>query len=94
MRVTHRFHPLYGREFEFVEHRHNWGEDRVQLRDENGVLFSLLAAWTDVVPADPFVVVAAGRCPFRLVDLLAVAAVMDQLRSRSDHDRAVKESSP
>ncbi|MGZ6690002.1 MAG: DUF5372 family protein, partial [Solirubrobacteraceae bacterium] len=29
MRVTHPFHPLYGRDFEFVAHRHNWGEDRV-----------------------------------------------------------------
>ncbi len=29
MRVTHRFHPLFGRDFEFVAHRHNWGEDRV-----------------------------------------------------------------
>ncbi|MGZ6946290.1 MAG: DUF5372 family protein, partial [Acidimicrobiia bacterium] len=26
MRVTHPFHPLYGRDFEFVAHRHNWGE--------------------------------------------------------------------
>jgi Family of unknown function (DUF5372) len=29
MRVTHRFHPLFGRDFEFVAHRQNWGEDRV-----------------------------------------------------------------
>ena len=28
VRVTHPFHPLYGRDFEFVAHRHNWGEDR------------------------------------------------------------------
>jgi hypothetical protein len=28
VRVTHRFHPLFGREFEFVVHRHNWAEDR------------------------------------------------------------------
>jgi hypothetical protein len=26
--VTHPFHPLYGRDFEFVAHRQNWGEDR------------------------------------------------------------------
>ena len=43
MRVTHPFHPLYGRDFEFVAHRHNWGEDRVDLHDENGELFSLPA---------------------------------------------------
>src|SRR4029077_7833782 len=64
VRVTHRFHPLSGRDFEFVVHRRNWGEDRVYCRDEDGELFSLPAAWTDVAPADPFVVIAAGRCPF------------------------------
>jgi hypothetical protein len=48
----------------FVAHRHNWGEDRVHLYDENGKLFSLPAGWTDVAAPDPFVVVAAGRCPF------------------------------
>jgi hypothetical protein len=47
--VTHSFHPLYGRDFEFVAHRQNWGEDRVHLHDENGDLFSLPAGWTDVV---------------------------------------------
>jgi hypothetical protein len=27
VRVTHRFHPLFGQDFEFVAHRQNWGED-------------------------------------------------------------------
>ena len=51
--MTHRFHPLFGRDFEFVAHRQNWGEDRVHLHDEDGELFSLPAGWTDVAPADP-----------------------------------------
>jgi uncharacterized protein DUF5372 len=62
--VTHRFHPLSGRDFEFVAYRQNWGEDRVHLHDENGELFSLPAGWTDVAAADPFVVIADGGCPF------------------------------
>jgi hypothetical protein len=49
------------------------GEDRVHLHDENGRLFSLPAGWTDVVPLDPFVVIAAGRCPFTADGLLAMA---------------------
>src|SRR5947209_3296789 len=61
VRVMHPFHPLSGRDFEFVAYRQNWGEDRVHLHDENGQLFSLPAGWTDVVAADPFVVIAAGR---------------------------------
>ena len=94
MRVTHRFHPLFGRDFEFVAHRHNWGEDRVHLHDENGVLFSLPAGWTDVVPADPFVVIAAGGCPFTAVGLLGLADLIDRLRSQRAGDQAVKKITP
>jgi hypothetical protein len=36
----------------------------MHLHDENGQLSSLPAGWTDVAAADPFVVVAAGLCPF------------------------------
>ena len=43
------------------------------LHDENGQLFSLPAGWTDVAAADPFVVIAAGRCAFTADGLLAVA---------------------
>src|SRR5713101_8538510 len=91
VRVTHRFHPLFGRVFEFVAHRHNWGEDRVHLHDEHGELFSLPAGWTDVAPADPFVVIAGGRCPFTTAGLLALADLIGRQRSRRESDRAVRE---
>ena len=94
MRVTHPFHPLAGRDFEFVACRQNWGEDRVHLHDENGELFSLPAGWTDVAPADPFVVIAAGRCPFTTAALLALADLIGQLRSRGESDRGVREITP
>jgi hypothetical protein len=94
VRVTHRFHPLFGQDFEFVAHRQNWGEDRVHLHDENGVLFSLPAGWTDVVPADPFVVIADGRCPFTAGGLLALADMIDRLRSEPDSGEAVKRIMP
>jgi hypothetical protein len=84
VRVTHRFHPLFGRDFEFVVHRHNWAEDRVFCRAEDGGLFSLPAAWTDVVGEDPFVAVAAGRCPFSVGGLLELADLVDRLRVRSN----------
>jgi hypothetical protein len=79
--VTHPFHPLSGRDFEFIAYRQNWGEDRVHLHDENGQVFSLLAGWTDASPADPFVVIADGRCPFTTDGLLAVADLIDRLRA-------------
>jgi hypothetical protein len=64
--VTHRFHPLFGRELEFVKRRRNWDVDRVHVYGDDGELVSLPAEWTDVVAVDPFVVIAAGRCPFRV----------------------------
>ena len=88
--MTHPFHPLAGRDFEFVVYRQNWGEDRVRLRDESGQLFSLPAGWTDVAVVDPFVVVAAGRCPFTTDGLLAVADLVDRFRALRDADGDVK----
>ena len=93
MRVTHRFHPLAGRDFEFVVHRRNWGEDRVYLRDEAGRLFSLPAGWTDVAGEDPFVVIAAGRCPFTVGALLGLAMLADRLAAPGD-DGAVRRITP
>jgi Family of unknown function (DUF5372) len=92
--VTHPFHPLCGRDFEFVAYRQNWGEDRVHLHDENGQLFSLPAAWTDAVAADPFVVVAAGRAPFSTAGLLALADLAGRLRAQRDSAGAVKKITP
>ena len=92
--VTHRFHPLFGREFEFVARRQNWGEDRVHLHDVDGALFSLPAGWTDVAPIDPFVAIAAGRCPFTIAGLLGLAELIDRLRGQSARDQTVKEITP
>ena len=94
MRVTHPFRPLAGRDFEFVAYRQNWGEDRVHMHDENGALFSLPAGWTDVRPADPFAVIADGRCPFTIDGLLALADLIGQLRSLPADDAAVKGITP
>ena len=92
--MTHRFHPLFEREFEFVVHRHNWAEDRVYCRDEDGRLFSLPASWTDVVGDDPFVVIAHGRCPFTTDGLITLADLIDGLRSQPDRNHAVKRTMP
>ena len=78
-RVTHPFHPLYGREFELIEYRQNWGEDRVYFRDAEGRLQSMLVSCTDAGGADAFVEISAGRCFFRYADLVKLA---DLLRRR------------
>ena len=92
--MTHPFHPLYGRDFEFVAYRQNWGEDRVHLHDEDGRLFSLPAGWTDVAGADPFTVVAEGRAPFTTAGLLALADLADRLRAQQAGAEAVKKITP
>ncbi|MGV9881221.1 DUF5372 family protein [Streptomyces sp. NPDC003006] len=79
--MTHPFHPLFGREFVYVDRRLAWDADRVAVLDEDGLVMSLPAVWTDIDPVDPFIVIAAGRCPFRLEDLLAVADLVDALRA-------------
>ena len=82
MRVTHRFHPLFSQELEFVKRRNNYGDDdRVYVYDTAGELVSLPAGWTDVVAEDPFVVIAAGRAPFRTEDLLELADVLERIGS-------------
>ena len=80
---THRFHPLSGRSFEFVKRCKTWQSDRVFFFDDSGELAHLPAEWTDVVPADPFVVVSAGRSPFRTADLLVLAELVAQLGAGS-----------
>ena len=92
--MTHPFHPLAGRDFEFVACRQNWGEDRVHLHDETGQLFSLPAGWTDVAAPDPFVLIAAGRCPFTVTGLLALADLAGRLRAQRDGAAAVKKITP
>ena len=81
MRVTHPFHPLAGQEFEFVKRRKNWQLDRVYYFDAAGALATVPADWTDVVAPDPFVVIAAGRSPFRTEDLLALTELVASLAS-------------
>jgi len=82
--VTHPFHPWSGREFVFVAVRQTWGEDRVFFLDEAGTQHSLPAGWTDAVAPEVFVAMAAGRCPFRVEDLLALADLIGRLRTVDD----------
>jgi hypothetical protein len=88
VRITHPFHPLFGREFGFVTYRNTWGEDRVYFHNEAGQLVGLPAHWTDFFPADPFQEVAAGRSLFRPADLLLLVRVIERLRSAPDNPTA------
>ena len=78
--MTHPFHPLSGQDLEFVKRRRNWRVDRVYVFDDGGQLVSLPVEWTDVVAPDPFVVVAAGRVPFGIRELLELADIVERRR--------------
>jgi hypothetical protein len=77
--VTHPFHPLHGRKFELIEYRQAWGEYRVTYLNSSGQLQWLPASWTDVMGEDPFAVVAAGRSPLRVKELLQLARLISRL---------------
>jgi hypothetical protein len=81
VRVTHPFHPLSGQVLVFVARLSCWRSDVVFYLDAQGCRQRIEAGWTDVVPDDVFRVVSAGRCAFRTEDLLAVAGLVDRLRS-------------
>ena len=83
--MTHPFHPLFGREFDLVTYRQNWGEDRVYFQDNQGQLKSLSAGWTSIGPDDPFQVIAAGRSAFRTSDLLELVDLLNKLQE-AGHD--------
>ena len=78
--MTHAFHPLFGQELEFVKRRRNWRADRVYVINGAGELVSLPAEWTDVVVPDPFVMVASGRAPFGVEQLLELSEIVDRRR--------------
>lgn len=56
------------------------------------MLASLPAEWTDLVPDDPFVVLAGGRSPFHIDALLELSELIEELkrsRTLNPHPEAV-----
>ena len=87
VRITHPFHPHFGREFELVDHRESWGDDRLYINGDDGGLKRIPTLWTDRAPPDAFVMAAQGRAHFRLDDLRGLAELLDGLRPRASKKR-------
>jgi len=79
-RVTHPFHPLFGRQLELTAQAREWGEERVYYRDSTGRMRFLPARWTSMAAADPFVLIAAGRVYFRVEDLVRLHNRLKELK--------------
>lgn len=89
-KITHPFHPWSGQTFELITYLHTWGENRVYFqRQEVEHLVSVPASWTDVIPQDPVVRLAAGRSLFRVPDLLELVQIVEEFRRKH-----VKEITP
>lgn len=80
VRVTHPFHPLYGKEFVFIACQCGWREERVWFYREDGSTASLPLAWCDLQPPDPYLVVGEGRAAFRVKDLLRLSELLTEVR--------------
>ena len=80
--IIHPYHPLFQQEFDLVQYRRNWGEDRVYFHTISGDLTSVPAIWTSLSSTDPLTAVAAGRSLFRVDDLLELATLVAALEHR------------
>ena len=79
MRVTHPFHPLAGRQLVCVCERYNRYGTRLILRVDEDSFCSVPRQWTDVVAADPEIVLGGGRALLRLADLLELAELVTRM---------------
>jgi hypothetical protein len=78
--VTHPFHPLSGQQLVCVGERYNRYGMTLLLETEDGSVCSVPPQWTDLVAADPEIVMGERRALFRMVDLLELARLVDRLR--------------
>jgi hypothetical protein len=78
--VTHPFHPLSGQQLVCVGERYNRYGTTLLLETEDGSVRSVPPQWTDLVAPDPEIVMGERRAPFRVVDLLELARLVDRLR--------------
>lgn len=63
---------------------HTWGEHRVFFRKPGDQrIYSVPAGWTDAEGPDAFAALSDGRSLFRVDDLLALGAVVDELSQRN-----------
>ena len=84
--MTHPFHPLFGREFELIDYRHCWSEDRVFYLGPDNKVRSLPACWTSAGAVEPFVALSDGRSHLTIADLLALVALVGAATSDGNGD--------
>jgi hypothetical protein len=81
-KIIHPFIPNYENEYEFIERRLTWGEDRVAFFDKNGDAATVMTSWTDVAEPDFFNVQSAGRSNFKYSDLVELSKILKDLKKQ------------
>jgi hypothetical protein len=83
VRVTHPFHPLFGRQLPCVGKRYNRYGERLLLQGDGAIVWSVPPQWTDLVSPDPEIVIGHGRALLRAVDLMELASLVKRLSDRA-----------
>jgi hypothetical protein len=78
-RITHPFHPFFGQSFELKGYLRTPYGQRICFDDPRGRFVCIPETFTDLAAPDPFVTVAAGRCYFRVQDLLELVRLLKDL---------------
>ncbi len=86
MRITHQFHPLYGKQFCLVEVRCVFAESYLYFHDETGRLREIPAAWTNYADGDAFVEVAAGRSALHGRSLLELVELVEHFVRKNGNE--------
>jgi hypothetical protein len=79
VRVTHPFHPLRGQQLLCVGERYNRYGRRLLLQLGDATVCSVPLQWTDIVSADPELVMGRERALLRVVDLMELESLVTHL---------------
>jgi Family of unknown function (DUF5372) len=58
------------------------------LKADDGAIYAVRPQWTDIVAADPEIVLGERRALFRVTDLLELACLVDRLRGHDPSEGA------
>ncbi|MFZ2000978.1 MAG: DUF5372 family protein [Candidatus Sulfotelmatobacter sp.] len=87
VRITHPFHPFRGRQLVCVGERYTRYGTTLLLQIDDRWVCAVPPQWTDVGAPDPEIVMGEQRALFRVVDLLELARLVDQLSRRDLQER-------
>lgn len=79
--VTHPFHPLFLSRLPCVGKRYNRFGERLLLKTDDSLLWSVPPCWTDLVEPHPEILMGQGEALLLFDDLLALSELVEQLSS-------------